>query len=88
MAQVVNPDLVRNLQAYFKGLGDSPINRVSTANVSNPPTDAELDAAFDTPANLPDGWMGVVNDNNAGTALWLVTAVGGSWWYEGLTKAT
>ncbi len=87
MAQVINSELVRNLRPYFKGLNDSPIGRVSTANVSNPPTDAELDAAFDAPANLPDGWMGLVNDNNAGTAVWLVTAVGGAWWYELLTKA-
>lgn len=87
MAQVTNPEMVRNLRPYFKGVNDSPIGRVSTANVSNPPTDAELDAAFDVPANLPNGWMGLVNDNNAGTAVWLVTAVGGAWWYELLTKA-
>ena len=87
MAQVVNPDLVRNLQPYFRGINDSPILRVSESNVSNPPTAAELTAAFDSPANLPEGWAALVDDNNAGTAVWLVFVVGGSWWYEALTKA-
>lgn len=87
MAQVANPDLIRNLQPYFKGIDDSPIMRVSTANVSNPPTAAQITAAFDSPANLSDGWTAIIDDDNAHTAVWLVTAVGGSWWYELLTKA-
>jgi hypothetical protein len=87
MAQVVNPEQVRNLRPFFKGINDSPILRVSVANVANPPTAAELTATFDAPANLPDGWMGVVDDAGAGSAVWLVTAVGGDWWYEALTKA-
>lgn len=87
MAQIVNPELVRNLQAYFKGIDDSPVFRVSTANVSSPPTDAEITAAFDSPANLSNGWAAIIDDNNAHTTFWLVTAVGGVWAYEQLTIA-
>lgn len=87
MAQVTNTELVRNLQPYFKGIDDSPICRVSTANVSNPPTAAQITSAFDSPANLPEGWQAIIDDNGAGTNVWLVTAVSGSWWYEALTAA-
>lgn len=60
----------------------------SSANVSNPPTDAELDSAFGTPAAVGDGFMATVNDNGADTAQWLVVSNGASWWYVGMTKAT
>lgn len=59
----------------------------SDANVSNPPTDAELDSAFGTPAAVGDGFMATVNDNGADTAQWLVVSNGASWWYVGMTKA-
>ena len=87
MAQVVNAELVRNLRAFFRGIDDSPILRISTNNVSNPPTAAEITAAFDSPANLSDGWAGIIDDNNAVTTVWLVTVVSGSWFYELLIKA-
>lgn len=87
MAQVVNPELVRNLRPFFKGIDDSPVLRVSVANVATPPTAAQLTATFDSPANLPDGWMGVVDDAGAGSAVWLVIAVSGGWWGIRLTKA-
>lgn len=60
----------------------------STADVSNPPTDAELDSAFGTPASLPVPFAAVVNDNDADTAMYLVVSNGTSWWYGALTKAT
>ena len=60
----------------------------SEANVSDPPTDAELDAAFGTPATVGEGFIALVDDNNANTTTWLVFSLGGSWWYEELTKAT
>ena len=60
----------------------------STADVSNPPTDAELDSAFGTPATLPVPFTAIVNDNNADTAMWLVASNGTSWHYVSMTKAT
>ena len=59
----------------------------STDNVSDPPTDAELDSAFGTPANNVDQ-MFLLDDNDADTDVWLVTSNGTSWYYTQLTKAT
>lgn len=57
-------------------------------DVSSPPTDAELDAAFGTPAEAGDGFLALVDDNDADTAVYLVTSNGVSWWYSAMTKAT
>lgn len=57
---------------------------VSTDNVSNPPTDAELTIAF---GYQPDGFTGLVDDNDAGATIWKIWRAGGQWWYEGLTAA-
>ena len=63
-------------------------NRVSTANVSNPPTDAELDTAFGTPATVGAGFTVIVDDNAAGTNEYLVWSDGTNWFYATGTKAT
>jgi hypothetical protein len=60
----------------------------SEADVSSPPTDAELDAALGTPADLPPGWMAVINDAGGESASYLVWTTGGSWFYAAGTKAT
>ena len=50
----------------------------TTSDVSNPPTDAELDALFGTPATVGDGWIGVVDDD--GTAnYYLCVSSNGVW---------
>ena len=59
----------------------------SDANVSNPPTDAELDAAFGQPAVVGDGYIAFVDDAGASAQVWLVTSDGGAWWHGQLTKA-
>lgn len=59
----------------------------SIANVSNPPTDAELDAEFGTPAVLGDGFVVFIDDNDAGALYWLVATVNGAWAYEQLNLA-
>lgn len=59
----------------------------SDANVSSPPTDAELDAAFDTPANVGDGYVAIVDDAGASSQVWLVASDGAAWWYSALDKA-
>ncbi len=60
----------------------------STDNVASPPTDAELDTAFGEPALLGDGFFGLLDDNGAGTTVWLCYVINLAWWYEQLTKAT
>ncbi len=60
----------------------------STDNVASPPTDAELDTAFGQPAVLGDGFFGLLDDNDAGTTVWLCYVINLAWWYEQLTKAT
>lgn len=60
---------------------------VSTANVSTPPTAAQLSSAFGTPANLGDGFIGLVDDAGTGTAFYVCFTVGGVWAYEQLSIA-
>lgn len=62
--------------------------RTATTNVGLGPTDAECDTSFGTPAEVGEGFAGLIDDNNAETAVYLCVAVGSSWWYETLTKAT
>lgn len=62
--------------------------RVVDDNVSSPPTDAQLDSAFGAPADLGSGFVGIVDDNGAESAVYLCVVVGTSWWYEALTKAS
>lgn len=64
------------------------IDRVySTANVGNPPTDAELDAVFGTPAANGTGFLAILDDNGAGTNVWLVAGNGTNWYYTAMTQA-
>lgn len=61
--------------------------QVDTTNVSNPPTDAELDAAFGTPATVGAGFTAYIDDNNADTNFYQVVSNGTSWWVFTGTKA-
>jgi hypothetical protein len=61
--------------------------QVDTTDISNPPTDAELDAIFGTPATVGSGFTAYVDDNGADTNVYLVMSNGSSWWYSSLTKA-
>ena len=60
---------------------------VNTDNVSNPPTDAELDTAFGTPATLGAGYMALIDDNGAGSNFYIVCSDGTNWWHSAFTKA-
>lgn len=59
----------------------------STANVSSPPTDAELDSAFGTPATLGRGFIGTVDDNDGDATMWLCITSDASWYTVATTKA-
>jgi len=56
---------------------------LSEDNVSNPPTDAQLDSAFGT---VFDGFVGLVYDG-AGTTVWLCVYLASAWWTVELTEA-
>ena len=58
-----------------------------TDNVSNPPADAELDAAFGTPATVGAGFVAMLNDAGAGANVYLVASTGSAWLYVELTLA-
>lgn len=68
-----------------------PVTKVrihrSVANVSNPPTDAELDSTFGSPAEVGSGFTVLLDDGGGGTNEYLVISDGTSWWYQTLTKA-
>jgi hypothetical protein len=57
---------------------------ISTANVSNPPTDAQLTAEFGT---VPAGFVRLLDDAGAGSNVYLVGYDGTNWWYVALTQA-
>ncbi len=59
---------------------------ILTANLSSPPTQAELTAAIDDPADSP-GLILIADDNAADTAVYLIVSNGQSWHYVSLTKA-
>ena len=77
------------LERRVQRLEISDVMRVcqSTANVSDPPTDAQLDAIFGTPANLGDGFLGVIDDMGAHIDFWLVATINGAWTYVQMTLA-
>jgi hypothetical protein len=70
------------------GIGIGAALEYSGADVSNPPTDAELDAEFGTPATVGGGFGAILDDGGADTSVYLVASNGTSWWYVAMTKAT
>lgn len=52
---------------------------VTSADVSNPPTDAELDALFTSPATVGDGWTVYIKDSNSDN-FYRVVAMGTQWY--------
>jgi hypothetical protein len=69
----------------IKPLGIQVIQDVT--DVSDPPTDAELDAIFGAPASIGAGFIGLIDDNSADTDVWLVYTSDTSWFHLQGTKA-
>lgn len=68
---------------------DFPIRlQHDTTDVSNPPTDAELDAIYGTPATVGAGFFDSIDDNAGGANVYLVLSDGANWWTWAGTKAT
>jgi hypothetical protein len=59
-------------------LNGPPIS-YSETNVSNPPSDAELDSAFGTPDVVGAGFSALVNDAGGDTNIYLVYSTGSVW---------
>jgi hypothetical protein len=53
--------------------------KVTTSDVSNPPTDGELDILFGTPASNGDGWTAYLKDSDQDYLYQIVTK--GTEWY-------
>lgn len=59
-----------------------------TDDVSDPPTDAELDGIYGTPATVGAGFHSAIDDDGAGAKVWRVWSDGTNWWYSEMTKAS
>jgi len=60
----------------------------STADVSNPPTDAELDTLFTSPSTVGVDFVAFIDDNGAGANFYQIKSDGTNWWINTFTKAT
>lgn len=61
--------------------------KYSNYNSSNPPSIADLNAAFGSAAIVGAGFAGLLNDNGGGTNEYLCTSDGANWFYVTLTAA-
>lgn len=60
---------------------------VDTTDISNPPTDSELDSAFGTPDVAGEGATYYINDNGDGDNFYQAVSDGTNWWILTATKA-
>jgi len=63
------------------------VTRISTNNVSATPTAAEITGAFGSPATVGAGFVGLIDDNGLGTAMYICASDGANWHYSAMTKA-
>jgi hypothetical protein len=61
--------------------------KLYTNDVSNPPTDAELDAIFGTPATVGANFTAEIDDAGAGNNFYSIKSDGSNWWITTWTKA-
>lgn len=90
-AQVRNAELVNILRSDFQHLADPPRLFYVTANLAGvAPTNAGLDAALETPANIPGYCVFIVEDSSDSTKLYLCVpdAVNDQWLYTSFSIAS
>lgn len=58
-----------------------------TDNVSDPPTTAELNSALGSASTVGAGYMALLDDNNAGSDVYLCVSTGSNWGYVKMTLA-
>lgn len=56
--------------------------QVCADNVTDPPTNAELDTAFLSPEGKGKGFAGISDDAGADTTIRLIVSTGTSWFYS------
>lgn len=71
------------VMAHFRLSGTS----YSIADVSNPPTDAQLDAIWSSPDDVSAGFIGILNDAGAGLNFYFIGSDGTNWWISIPQKA-
>ena len=76
----VSPDTELHVNGDIK-------QKVTTSNVQSPPTDAELDTIFGTPASNGDGWTAYLKDSNS-NSFYQIVAVGTQWYIFTANLAT
>jgi len=77
VAGEISPIEFTNIQGmFFRANRDIG---VISSNVSNPPTDAELDALFTSPATQGDGWTVYIDDSDSDNFYQIVAS--GSLWF-------
>lgn len=62
-------------------------NKVYTADVSNPPTNAELESAVGAAATVGAGFTAIIDDNNGHANEYIVWSDGTKYWYAAGTAA-
>lgn len=60
---------------------------LATTNVSNPPTETQIISAFGTAQSVGKGFIGIIDDANFHTALFLCVSDGTNWHFEALSRA-
>lgn len=80
-AETLKVNLGQSNRVFNEIWGNEIHLQQSVADVSNPPTDAQLDSIFGTPAALGRGACFMVDDNIGVTALYLVCTNDTSWGY-------
>lgn len=60
---------------------------VVDADLAGPPSDADLDALFVSPANVESGGHRYVRDIHSAGVLYHITSDGVNWWYTAMTMA-
>jgi hypothetical protein len=63
------------------------ITQYAETDIADPPTNANLDAVFGTPAALGGGFIGIIDDNDADTDVWICWTSDAEWYYLQGTKA-
>lgn len=90
-AQLPTPEEKRALHKIAPTIADFSADGLrtdlATDNTANPPTDAELDTAFGTPATVGIGFLAILDDAGAHANVYLVASDGTAWWHVALTKA-
>ncbi len=62
------------------------ITKVAVTDVASPPTQANMVTAFGTAAAGGNGFIGIINDANTDTAMWICVSNGTNWWYTAMVK--